>query len=81
MPPIVKQGRKLVDAVTGSTINVGAVRESGRGERYVVSGGEPPRHSASTGRVWCYLESEYGQPRATEYEFFPGVLDLKWVEA
>lgn len=77
MPAISKKGRTLVDAETGSTICDGAVRESFRGERYVITGGEPPRHEGSTGRVYVYLEADY-ETRACEREYFPSVFGLEW---
>lgn len=58
----------LVDIYTGWPLQVGEFRKSHSGEIYEVTGGRPPQHPGSTGRIWV---------RGAEY--FPGVLDAKWV--
>ena len=52
------------------------LRLTSRGEDYVLTGGRPPQHEASTGRVyvkpWGCTES------FSERELFPHVFGLKW---
>ena len=65
-----KDGWKLVDAATGTIpAVVGQEYKDFRGEWKRLLGGDPPLHSASTGRVHTDAGS-----------FFPSVIDLKWVE-
>ena len=80
MPPIIKQGMKLVDTETGSTINTGAERIDFRGEEWIITGGEPPKHSGSTGRVLC-TPKHYSGPFAHDstHSYYPSVFNLKWV--
>ena len=65
----------LVDDMTGWPIRVGDVRESNRGETYVVTGGRPPLSLASTGRIYVAL----GGAEPTT-EFYPSVFGAKWVD-
>jgi len=44
------------------------------GEEYELTGGRPPQHEGSTGRVWVKGSGSSSQ------EFFPSVFDLKWEE-
>ena len=54
-------------------VAVGAVRSSSKRE-FRVTGGKPPQHGGSTGRVHgCWVES--GEAR----EFFPSVFSCKWI--
>ena len=54
-------------------VAVGAVRSSSA-RQFRVTGGKPPQHGASTGRVHgCWVES--GEAR----EFFPSVFSCKWI--
>lgn len=59
----------LVREDTGAPVVPGDMVCSFRGESRVLGGGHPPRHSASTGRVWV-------EGQVTEY--FPGVFGLQW---
>lgn len=52
----------------GMAVARGDRATSHRGEEYTITGGRPPVHQGSTGRVWV----EGGG------EFFPTVFDLKW---
>ena len=70
-----KKGMRLILERTGEPIRIGDGVTSFRGEAYIVTGGEPPRHEGSTGRIWV---REAGTPNETE--FFPGVFECKWVE-
>lgn len=65
----------LVDDMTGWPIRVGDVRESNRGETYVVTGGRPPLSLASTGRIYVALRG--AEPTT---EFYPSVFGARWVD-
>jgi hypothetical protein len=56
-----------------SEVNVGDTVVDFRGDRATVTGGEPPKHEGSTGRV----ETDDGEYKHWVY---PSVYDLKWVE-
>ena len=60
---------KLVDK-DGNIVHHGYKGTTHRGEEYVITGGRPPLHLGSTGRVWVEGGGEY----------FPTVFDLKWEE-
>jgi hypothetical protein len=72
---IVAPGWALVD-LDGKPMHRGATVETFRGEVVVLTGGMPPRHAASSGRV--YLRDPR---RDGESEFYPGVVNLRWVRA
>jgi hypothetical protein len=54
----------------GKPVNRGDKAISHRNEEYIITGGRPPLHMGSTGRVWVEGGGEY----------FPTVFDLKWEE-
>lgn len=58
---------QLVHETTGKPVNVGDIITSFRGIEYLCTGGMPPHHSGSTGRIM-----------ADDGEFFPGVFGCKW---
>ena len=60
----------LVDMDTLAPIKRDSRRQDFRGDTQTIRGGMPPKHSASTGRVWT----------ASGGEFFPSVFNLKWIE-
>lgn len=63
---------KLLDH-TDKEIAFGSVITSMIGSQYVIESGEPPRHPASSGRVYVKMgESTSG--------FFPHVFNLRWEE-
>ena len=64
-----KYGWTLVSKKTGEPVPEGTLVETFRGEYAAVNGGMPPRHDASTGRVYTDLG-----------EHFPSVYGLEWVE-
>ena len=65
----------LVDK-DGVAVPKGAIIRTRRGEDYELTGGRPPHHEGSTGRVWV---KPVGEPETTStQEFFPTVFDLKW---
>ena len=47
-----------------------------RGELHILIGGQPPKHDASTGRVWVKAAQD-----APMREYFPGVMGMKWVQS
>lgn len=65
----------LVDDMTGWPVRIGDVRESNRGETYVVTGGRPPLHLSSTGRIYVALGGA-----APTTEFFPSVFNARWID-
>ena len=64
----------LVNAKTGVEVSVGDEVVTFRGDKCVLSGGRPPAHSASTGRV--YVKAN---PDGYAAEYFPSVVGAKWV--
>jgi hypothetical protein len=65
----------LVDDMTGWPVRIGDVRESSRGESYVVTGGRPPLHLSSTGRIHVALRGS-----APTIDFFPSVFNARWID-
>jgi len=70
-----KNGMRLVYAKTGEPVCTGDGVTTWRGDAYIVTGGAPPRHEGSTGRIYVRIAGEDG-----EREFFPSVFECKWVE-
>ncbi len=65
-----KAGWRLVEVKTGREVEFGEVLTDLRGKREdVLTGGEPPRHSGSTGRV--HIEGGNS--------FYPSVYGLQWL--
>ena len=58
---------QLVDD-KNNPVSVGATLTSFRGDSATLTGGRPPQHAGSTGRVWT-----------TAGEYFPNVYGLKWI--
>ena len=65
---------RLIHEKTGQPLNIGDPVVTFRGERGVLTGSAEPRHSGSTGRVCLRLGDADGSA-----EFFPSVIDAKWV--
>jgi len=63
----------LVDKA-GMAVPKGTRLKTQDGEEYELTGGRPPQHEASTGRVWVVDLDMNAR------EFFPTVFDLKWEE-
>jgi hypothetical protein len=61
----------LVHTSTNTPAVVGETITNFRGEQRVLSGGRPPQHDASSGRVWL------AHPNG---EYFPNVFDMKWIQ-
>lgn len=69
-PVITRDGWVLQDA-NGLPVHEGESIFTRTGDaRHAITGGCPPKHEGSSGRVYC------GPSR----EFFPHVFDLKWVK-
>ena len=59
----------------GNKVVVGQIFTTEEGTIYSLTGGKAPHKPSSTGRIYVKTPNyEYGR------EFFPGVLDLQWVE-
>jgi hypothetical protein len=69
---MIKNGMRLVNQ-QGTEVNVGDKLTDFRGDEWVVTGGQPPHHSGSSGRI--YVERE-----GSQREFFPTVFDCVWKE-
>jgi hypothetical protein len=67
--PIKKDGWTMRDK-DGEVIHHGA-QVSLSGDRYSVTGGMPPRHSNSSGRIYVSRDGH-------ETEYFPHVFDMRW---
>ena len=71
MNAIKKNGWTLVHEHTGKSVAEGDVVLDFRGEVGIITGGRPPHKPSSTGFVWT----------TDGRECYPGVFDLKWVNA
>ena len=77
----------LLDAV-GEPVTVGATLQTSRAaadpRSFKVTGGSPPHHAASSGRLygeWTDSASgSEGEATTTSGEYFPHVFDCKWVK-
>jgi len=69
-----KKGMRLVLEKTGEPICTGDGVTTFRGDAYIVTGGEPPRHENSTGRIYVRVAGD-----EMDREFVPSVFDCKWV--
>lgn len=58
---------------SGDTVVPGATLETFRGEQVILTGGKPPQHPGSTGRVYVKFADT-----KCEAEMFPSVVDLTW---
>ena len=61
---------------SGDSVLLGDTITRADGEQYVITGGRPPHHGGSTGRVYVKYTFE-GEEFTAEY--FPSVVDLKWI--
>lgn len=59
----------LIDKVTQVSVKVGEVRKDFRGKASRVTGGRPPKHGGSTGRIHV----------TNGGEFYPSVFGCAWV--
>jgi len=77
-----RDGWTLVRSESKVTVSHGEALHSfrGRSDSYTIVGGHPPRHAASTGRVYVVEGSDLSN--VSDYycrEFFPSVFGLEWV--
>lgn len=71
---IEKKGWALVYKSTGAIVVHNELIRDFRGEAWIITGGNPPQHSASTGKVWATkLESDWDR------ELYPQVFELQWI--
>jgi hypothetical protein len=76
---MLKLGWKLVSQLTGKEVNIGDEFLDSRGDTMRLTGGFPPRHSGSTGRVEVkQVSGEFASMGAVEY--FPSVIKAVWVK-
>lgn len=75
---ILSQGRVLRPKSGGRPVEHGDILVSHDGEQYTIHGGQAPRHSGSTGRV--FVKQVGSDPHDMDREFFPSVFDLQWEE-
>lgn len=66
----------LVYKGTKTPARVGDLLLTFRGERYILTGSQSPRHSASTGRIYARME---GYPAEQGDSFFPSVCGLEFI--
>ena len=71
---IEKKGWVLVYKSTGAIVVHNELIRDFRGEAWIVTGGNPPHHSASTGKIWATQLGGEGTR-----ELFPQVFELEWL--
>ena len=67
---------KLIDK-DGVEVHIGATLTNKEGKKYILDFARPPQHEASSGRIFV-RDARLPEGEFT-HEFFPHVLDLKWV--
>tara|TARA_R110000822_G_scaffold78020_7_gene186927 strand:+ start:1030 stop:1287 length:258 start_codon:yes stop_codon:yes gene_type:complete len=72
---ITKQGWTLVHKETGDRVVQDELVKSFRDESYIITGGNPPHHSGSTGKVHVTPVADTG---AWNRELYPQVFELEW---
>lgn len=65
----------LIYETTGTPVKTGDIAHTFRGEAVIVTGRQEPRHSGSTGRVYCKSMDESKWDNA----WYPSVIGAKWV--
>lgn len=72
MPSMITQKPwRLVTQVSDKPVYEDSQHKDFRGQLHIIVGGQPPLHSASSGRVHT----------SDGNEFFPQVFDLKWIKS
>ena len=67
---------ELVDKTTGyPTPNDSFLMLDTKGVEYTITGGRPPLHDGSSGRIWYRRDHSNGSEHG---EFFPHVFGLEW---
>ena len=79
MQHIERDGWTLVRSDSKAPANRGDTITSFRGELAFLVGGQPPRHSASTGRVYVREKADIENGEQYSREYFPSVFGLEWV--
>ncbi len=65
----------LIYEDTQKPVTVGDIARTFKGEPVIVTGWQEPRHSGSTGRVYCQSMDESKWQNA----WYPSVCGMKWV--
>jgi hypothetical protein len=68
----------LVDSTTGTPLVKGQRVTDFRGEHAYYSGGRPPEHSASTGRIYVARTKRDAMTARNTQSFFPSVFGAEW---
>jgi hypothetical protein len=76
-----RDGWTLVRSESKAPVSPGEALHSfrGRSDRYTLAGGHPPKHAASTGRVYVVEGTDLANGSHYCREFFPSVFGLEWV--
>lgn len=69
---------KLVDSTTGTELVIGQAVIDFRGERSYFSGGCPPQHDGSTGRIYVAPTKRDAMKERNVRQYFPSVFNAEW---
>jgi len=69
---------KLIYEKNGQTVKIGDRVLTAGSSNVTITGITPPHKPSSTGRVTVMAEDSHGRPSYSEY--FPGVIDAKWID-
>lgn len=72
--PITSGNWVLIHEKSGTIVCVGETIKSRNGNARI-TGGRPPQHAGSSGRVWIGKKKSF-----ITNEYFPHVFDLKWIQ-
>jgi len=72
----IASGNWVLINTDGQPVSEGLVTNSFRDEPHIISGGRPPQHSGSQGKVYARMWAD-----DPDREYFPNVFNLKWVES
>jgi hypothetical protein len=80
---VIDGGKTLMFALQGLPVRVGEKivqphHNTGEIEYFTITGGRAPQHDGSSGRVW-YTQTTKAGKKMHSGEFFPSVLNMKWV--
>lgn len=67
---------QLIHLKTNQPVKTGDIAHTFADEAVIVTGWQEPQHAGSTGRVYVKYMNDEGWHR----EFFPSVINAKWVE-
>lgn len=79
MKTVTRDGWTLVRAKSKLHVHHGESVASSRGELAMVAGGAPPKHAASTGRVYVIEAADHANGSDYCREYFPSVFNLEWI--